>query len=167
MGNYQTSPNYSYYYHHVRNHISLARVGPILSLSHAPSNATYSAWFAFFLPSYATFKTLSNRPISESELQQWAMYWSVIGAFVAFEYVAEWFITWYAVFSTSYLEKWYLILLKRIPFYWEVKTLFLLFLSLPQTQVSRLVLFSLSFSFRVSGLDIHLHFISSTTFLAK
>ncbi|KAF8807748.1 hypothetical protein BYT27DRAFT_7189844 [Phlegmacium glaucopus] len=76
-----------------------------------------SAWFAFFLPSYATFKTLSRHPISESELQKWAMYWSVVGAFVAFEYVAEWFIGW-------------------LPFYWEVKTLFLLFLSLPQTQGS-------------------------------
>jgi receptor expression-enhancing protein 1/2/3/4 len=76
-----------------------------------------SAWFAFFIPCYATFKALSNRPISESELQKWAMYWSVIGAFVAFEYVAEWFISW-------------------LPFYWEVKTLFLLFLSLPQTQGS-------------------------------
>jgi len=76
-----------------------------------------SAWFAFFIPCYATFKTLSNRPISESELQKWAMYWSVIGAFVAFEYATEWFISW-------------------VPFYWEVKTLFLLFLSLPQIQGS-------------------------------
>jgi len=79
-----------------------------------------SAWFAFFLPCYATFKTLSTRPISESELQKWAMYWSVIGAFVAFEYVAEWFISW-------------------LPFYWEIKTLFLLYLSLPQTQGSTYV----------------------------
>jgi len=78
------------------------------------------AWFAFFLPCYATFKTLSTRPISESELQKWAMYWSVIGAFVAFEYVAEWFISW-------------------LPFYWEVKTLFLLYLSLPQIQGSTYV----------------------------
>ena len=69
-----------------------------LFLSDIPSNAIYSAWFAFFIPCYATFKTLSNRPISESELQKWAMYWSVIGAFVAFEYVTEWLISWYALF---------------------------------------------------------------------
>lgn len=76
-----------------------------------------SAWFAFLLPSYATFKALSHRPLSEPELQRWAMYWSVVGAFVAFEYTAEWFISW-------------------LPFYWEVKTLFLLYLALPQTQGS-------------------------------
>ncbi|KXN85679.1 HVA22-like protein h [Leucoagaricus sp. SymC.cos] len=50
------------------------------------------------------------------------MYWSVVGAFVAFEYTAEWLISW-------------------LPFYWEVKTLFLLYLALPQTQASpRLIL---------------------------
>ncbi|KAF8167735.1 TB2/DP1, HVA22 family-domain-containing protein [Crassisporium funariophilum] len=76
-----------------------------------------SAWFAFFLPCYATFKALSQRPLSEPDLQKWGMYWAVIGAFVAFEYVAEWFISW-------------------LPFYWEIKTVFLLFLSLPQTQGS-------------------------------
>ncbi|TCD65667.1 hypothetical protein EIP91_002340 [Steccherinum ochraceum] len=45
------------------------------------------------------------------------MYWSIVGSFVAFEYVAEWFISWF-------------------PFYWEVKTILLLFLALPQTQGS-------------------------------
>ena len=105
-GYIKTSPNYvsrrtrffSYYHHDVRNHISFAKVRRTISLRYTPSNAIYSAWFAFFIPCYATFKTLSNRPISESELQKWAMYWSVIGAFVAFEYVTEWFISWYALF---------------------------------------------------------------------
>src|ERR1700679_865598 len=87
------------YYHHVRNHIPIAKVRPTLSLKYTPSNAICSAWFAFFIPCYATYKTLSNRPISESELQKWAMYWSVIGAFIAFEYATEWFISWYAFFS--------------------------------------------------------------------
>ncbi|KAF8078784.1 TB2/DP1, HVA22 family-domain-containing protein [Lyophyllum atratum] len=76
-----------------------------------------SAWFAFLLPCYATFKALSHRPLSEPELQRWSMYWTVIGAFVAFEYLGEWLISW-------------------LPFYWEIKTLFLLFLSLPQTEGS-------------------------------
>jgi len=76
-----------------------------------------SAWFAFLLPCYATFKALSHRPLSEPELQRWTMYWIVIGAFVAFEYLGEWLISW-------------------LPFYWEIKTLFLLFLALPQTQGS-------------------------------
>ncbi|KIM47844.1 hypothetical protein M413DRAFT_22437 [Hebeloma cylindrosporum] len=78
------------------------------------------AWFAFLLPCYATFKALSHRPISEPDLHKWAMYWAVIGAFVAFEYLAEWLISW-------------------LPFYWEIKTIFLLFLSLPQTQGSTYV----------------------------
>ncbi|RDB29463.1 putative HVA22-like protein g [Hypsizygus marmoreus] len=81
-------------------------------LSHA-----ISAWFAFLLPSFATFKALSHRPLSEPELQRWSMYWAVVGAFVGFEYLGEWLISWF-------------------PFYWEVKTLFLLFLALPQTEGS-------------------------------
>ncbi|KAF5352695.1 hypothetical protein D9756_006058 [Leucocoprinus leucothites] len=60
-----------------------------------------SAWFAFLLPSYATFKALSHRPLSEPELQRWAMYWSVVGAFVAFEYTAEWFISWCVINLSS------------------------------------------------------------------
>ncbi|KAI0361401.1 hypothetical protein OH77DRAFT_1417659 [Trametes cingulata] len=76
-----------------------------------------SAWFAFLLPSYATWKALAHRPISEPELERWGMYWSVVGAFVAVEYVSGWLLDW-------------------IPFYWEVRTVFLLFLALPQTQGS-------------------------------
>ncbi|KAI0322703.1 TB2/DP1, HVA22 family-domain-containing protein, partial [Amylostereum chailletii] len=74
-----------------------------------------SGWFAFLLPSYSMYKALKHRPVSEPELERWANYWAVVGAFVAFEYAAEWALSW-------------------VPFYWEVKTIFLLFLSLPQTQ---------------------------------
>ncbi|KAI0639614.1 hypothetical protein C8Q77DRAFT_1082069 [Trametes polyzona] len=45
------------------------------------------------------------------------MYWAVVGAFVAVEYVSGWLLDW-------------------IPFYWEARTVFLLFLALPQTQGS-------------------------------
>ncbi|XP_006453995.1 hypothetical protein AGABI2DRAFT_147363 [Agaricus bisporus var. bisporus H97] len=76
-----------------------------------------SAWFAFLLPSYATFKALAHPPDNQQELQRWGMYWSVVGVFLAVEYAAEWLISW-------------------LPFYWEAKTLFLLFLALPQTQGS-------------------------------
>ncbi|KAI0785052.1 TB2/DP1, HVA22 family-domain-containing protein [Abortiporus biennis] len=76
-----------------------------------------SAWFAFLLPSFKTWKALSHRPLSEPEVERWGRYWSVVGLFVAVEYVAEWFISWF-------------------PFYWEAKTLILLFLSLPQTEGS-------------------------------
>ncbi|THV06008.1 hypothetical protein K435DRAFT_849456 [Dendrothele bispora CBS 962.96] len=78
------------------------------------------AWFAYFLPCFATYKTLSRRPVVEADVERWCMYWSVVGAFVGFEYVAEWFCSW-------------------LPFYWEIKTLFLLFLSLPQIQGSTFI----------------------------
>ncbi|KAI0673339.1 TB2/DP1, HVA22 family-domain-containing protein [Trametes maxima] len=76
-----------------------------------------SAWFAFLLPSYATWKALAHRPISEPDLERWGMYWAVVGAFVAVEYVSGWLLDW-------------------VPFYWEARTVFLLFLALPQTQGS-------------------------------
>ncbi|KAG7442875.1 uncharacterized protein BT62DRAFT_935603 [Guyanagaster necrorhizus] len=72
---------------------------------------------AFLYPGYASYKTLSQRPASEEELERWLMYWSVLGCIVAVEYIAEWLISW-------------------IPFYYLTKTLFLLYLSLPQTQGS-------------------------------
>ena len=46
------------------------------------------------LPSYKMFKALKHRPVSEPELERWAGYWAVIGAIVAFEYAAEWAISW-------------------------------------------------------------------------
>lgn len=51
----------------------------------------------------------------------------------------------------------------RIPFYWELKTIFLLFLSLPQTQV-RVILSSYhpQLMFYVIGLDLHLQRLSAT-----
>ncbi|KAI0079629.1 hypothetical protein K474DRAFT_1658991 [Panus rudis PR-1116 ss-1] len=76
-----------------------------------------SAWFAFLLPAYGTWKALSHRPLSEPDIERWGMYWTVLAAFVALEYVAEWLVSWF-------------------PFYWEVKTFILLFLALPQTQGS-------------------------------
>ncbi len=55
-----------------------------------------SATAAFLYPGYASYKTLSQRPASEAELERWLMYWSVLGCIVAVEYVAEWLISWYA-----------------------------------------------------------------------
>jgi len=68
-------------------------------------------------PGYASYKTLSQRPASEDELERWLMYWSVLGCIIGVEYVAEWLISW-------------------IPFYYTIKTIFLLYLSLPQTRGS-------------------------------
>jgi receptor expression-enhancing protein 1/2/3/4 len=64
------------------------------------------------------------------------MYWTVIGAFVAFEYVAEWLISWQAlIIDYSVTPSQIIPSSCRLPFYWEVKTMFLLYLSLPQIQV--------------------------------
>ncbi|KAF9525282.1 TB2/DP1, HVA22 family-domain-containing protein [Crepidotus variabilis] len=74
-----------------------------------------SALAAFIYPGYASYKTLSQRPASEAELERWLMYWSVLGCIVGVEYLAEWLILW-------------------IPLYTTVKAIFLLYLALPQTQ---------------------------------
>ncbi|RXW22724.1 hypothetical protein EST38_g3126 [Candolleomyces aberdarensis] len=75
---------------------------------------------AFMYPAYASYKTLSQRPASEEDLERWLMYWSVLGCVVAVEYLAEWLVSW-------------------VPFYFTLKTLFLLYLSLPQTKGSTYV----------------------------
>ncbi|KAF8635639.1 hypothetical protein AX15_000274 [Amanita polypyramis BW_CC] len=72
---------------------------------------------AFLYPGYASYKTLSQRPASEEELERWLMYWSVLGCIVGIEYIAEWLVSW-------------------IPFYYMIKTIFLLYLALPQTRGS-------------------------------
>jgi len=74
-----------------------------------------SAWFAFLLPAFSTYKALSRKDLDA--VQNLSMYWCTIGVLVGIEYACEWLISWF-------------------PFYWEVKTLFLLFLALPQTQGS-------------------------------
>ncbi|KAG6380124.1 TB2/DP1, HVA22 family-domain-containing protein [Boletus reticuloceps] len=76
-----------------------------------------SSVLAFLYPGYASYKTLSQRPASEEDLERWLMYWSVLGCIVGIEYVAEWLVSW-------------------IPMYYLMKTLFLLYLVLPQTRGS-------------------------------
>jgi len=71
------------------------------------------AWFAFALPAYATYKALAHSP-SLDTLQALSVYWAVIGAFVAVEQTLGSFLSW-------------------LPFYWELRTVFLLYISLPQT----------------------------------
>lgn len=54
-----------------------------------------SSLVAFLYPGYASYKTLSQRPASEEDLERWLMYWCVLGCVVGVEYVAEWVISWY------------------------------------------------------------------------
>ncbi|TDL27728.1 hypothetical protein BD410DRAFT_713386 [Rickenella mellea] len=76
-----------------------------------------SSTAAFLYPGYASYKTLSQRPASEEDLERWLMYWSVLGCIVGVEYVAEWLVSW-------------------LPLYYPMKTIFLLYLCLPQTRGS-------------------------------
>ncbi|KAG8219669.1 TB2/DP1, HVA22 family-domain-containing protein [Butyriboletus roseoflavus] len=85
-------------------------------LLHPLSFSLPSAWFAFALPCYSTYKALAHAA-SANTLQALSMYWAVIGAFIAFEQTLGLFLSW-------------------LPFYWELRTIFLLYLSLPQTQGS-------------------------------
>ena len=66
------------------------------------------------------------------------MYWSVLACVVGVEYLAEWLVSWCALRYSLTIDAISLILsfspLKRIPFYYLFKTLFLLYLALPQTQ---------------------------------
>ncbi|KAJ7905157.1 TB2/DP1, HVA22 family-domain-containing protein [Mycena leptocephala] len=79
-------------------------------------------------------------PASEEDLERWLMYWSVLGCIVGVEYVAEWAICW-------------------IPLYYPMKTLFLLYLALPQT---RGLLTSTPSTFTPSSLRVYIY-----TFLQK
>ncbi|KAI9513068.1 TB2/DP1, HVA22 family-domain-containing protein [Russula earlei] len=79
-----------------------------------------AAWFTFLLPSYKTFKALKKSTSHEREIEKWASYWVVIAIIAAFEHTAEWLLCWFS-------------------FYWELKTLALLFLSLPQFEGSTYV----------------------------
>ncbi|ESK82859.1 receptor expression-enhancing protein 4 [Moniliophthora roreri MCA 2997] len=72
---------------------------------------------AFLYPAYSSYKTLSQRPASEADLERWLMYWSVLGTLLVVEYWVEWIVSW-------------------VPFYYLIKTIFLLYLALPQTQGS-------------------------------
>ena len=56
-----------------------------------------SALAGFLYPGYASYKTLSQRPASEVDLERWLMYWSVLGCVVGVEYVAEWLVSWYVI----------------------------------------------------------------------
>jgi receptor expression-enhancing protein 1/2/3/4 len=54
----------------------------------------HSCIAAFLYPGYASFKTLSQRPASEEDLERWLMYWSVLACVVGVEYLAEWLVSW-------------------------------------------------------------------------
>jgi hypothetical protein len=60
---------------------------------------------------------------------------SIVGALVGLEYALEWLVSWWESF-TVYHRQWLMFTSLRVPFYWELKTIFVLYLALPQTQVT-------------------------------
>ena len=99
-----------------------------------------SAVVAFLYPGYASYKTLSQRPASEEDLEKWLMYWSVLGCLMTVEYVAEWLISWYVrIYRCQKTTSSFICRRSpqyRLPFYYLFKTLFLSYLALPQTSGS-------------------------------
>ncbi|KIJ36896.1 hypothetical protein M422DRAFT_101142, partial [Sphaerobolus stellatus SS14] len=69
----------------------------------------------FLYPTYASYKALSKRPASQDEIERWLMYWQLI-------------------LSMLYSNDLNLLSSYRLPFYYPLKTLLLLYLVLPQTQ---------------------------------
>ncbi|ORZ28138.1 TB2/DP1/HVA22-related protein, partial [Lobosporangium transversale] len=66
-------------------------------------------------PAYASYKAINSR--NSTRLTAWLMYWTVMGIFSLVEFVLDTFIFW-------------------LPFYYEIKLLFVLWMILPQTQGS-------------------------------
>ena len=91
---------------------------------------------AFLYPGYASYKSLSQRPASEEDLERWLMYWSVLGCIVGVEYVAEWLVSWSVNLSCDLAFTKMQDRRHRIPMYYLMKTVFLLYLVLPQTRGS-------------------------------
>ncbi|KAF9948363.1 receptor accessory protein 4 [Mortierella alpina] len=68
-----------------------------------------------FYPAYASYKAINSR--DHTRLTAWLMYWTVMGIFTLAEVVLDTLVFW-------------------LPFYYEIKMLFVLWMILPQTQGS-------------------------------
>ena len=74
--------------------------------------------FGFLYPAYSSFKTI--RAANVKQYVRWMMYWVVFALFTASEYVTDVFISW-------------------LPFYYEVKVLFVIWLSSTYTRGASVV----------------------------
>ncbi|KAG0227486.1 hypothetical protein BGW42_002921 [Actinomortierella wolfii] len=68
----------------------------------------------YLYPAYASYKAIKSR--NSARLQAWLMYWTVLGMYTMVEYVADMVVFW-------------------LPFYYDIKMLFILWMMLPQTQM--------------------------------
>ncbi|KAK4058937.1 hypothetical protein OIO90_000383 [Microbotryomycetes sp. JL221] len=66
-------------------------------------------------PAYASYKAIKTNDVAKLEV--WLMFWVVMGIVMSFESTLEWIVAWF-------------------PFYYEVKTLVILWLTLPQIQAT-------------------------------
>ena len=98
-----------------------------------------SCLVAYLYPGYASYKTLSQRPANEADIERWLMYWSIIGCVVAVESV-EWLINWSVLpsksISLTHRSDCECVSPSRLPLYHLAKTIFILYLVLPQTKGS-------------------------------
>lgn len=82
---------------------------------------------AFLFPIFASYKALKAN--DQTQLTPWLMYWVVIACVITVENFLGWFLNLYIPKDVSNI---------RLPLYQEVKAVFLLWMVLPQTQVSSL-----------------------------
>jgi len=93
-------PNLSVTYNNVLLHLARPQVNTLVTWYMGEVSSQYciphhSLICAFLYPAYASYKTLSKRPASDTDLERWLMYWSILGVILAVEYVAEWLVRWY------------------------------------------------------------------------
>lgn len=91
---------------------------------------------------YNSYKAIKSNDLQKLEV--WLMYWVVMGTVMAMESSVEWIFAWYARVASGVIgpltEEFRLatnhsVALSRFPFYYECKTLVILWLTLPQIQV--------------------------------
>lgn len=96
-----------------------------------------SAVFGWLYPAYSTFKVKMNPGANTIDLERWTEYWIVAGGLLGFEILAEWALNWYRrrglvrVPNPNDLDA------TRLPFYYELKAIFVIWLAAPATQVRR------------------------------
>jgi hypothetical protein len=81
--------------------------------------SVFFPFFAYFLPALFSTKAVICR--NDDDLKEWLTYWSVFSFFILSEFIFDF-------------------MLKKIPFYYELKILLVCWLTLPRTQGVRTAL---------------------------
>lgn len=90
-------------------------------------------------PAYASYKAIKSNDIQQ--LETWLMFWCVMGAVTVLEHSVEWIVSWSVPVpprlgaESAMAHSGLIGVMHRFPFYYEIKTLVILWLTLPQIQV--------------------------------